>query len=194
MKFFKLVLALVTLALLAPASQAQTFSVVLNGPNESPANASPGTGTGTVIFDTTAHTMFITVSFTGLTGTVTASHIHAATAVPFTGTAGVATQLPTFTGFPLGVTAGTYTNTFNMALIASFNPTFVTNNGGTAASAETALVAAAVAGKSYLNIHTSTFGGGEIRGFLGTAPEPGTVALALLGLGVLGYRRKRSSV
>jgi hypothetical protein len=39
-----------------------------------------------------------------------------------------------------------------------------------------------LAGRAYINFHTTQYGGGEIRGFL--APEPGT--LALLGLGVVG--------
>lgn len=193
MNSLKLALPLIALVALASTSHAQVkYNVYLSGPNESPANASPGIGTGTVIFDTTAHTMFLTVTFSGLTGNTTAAHIHAATATAFTGTAGVATQTPSFTGFPLGVTSGTYTQTFDMTQAASFNAAFITANGGSAATAEVALAAAAAAGKAYLNIHTSTFGGGEIRGFLTTAPEPGTAALALLGLGALVLRRKRA--
>jgi len=101
---------------------------------------------------------------------VTASHIHSATAVPGSGTAGVATTLPTFAGFPSGVTAGTYDQTFNMLLASSYNPSFVTANGGTPASAWTALRAGISAGRAYLNIHSTTFSGGEIRGFLNPCP------------------------
>jgi hypothetical protein len=43
------------------------------------------------------------------------------------------------------------------------------------------LVAAMFANESYLNIHTTTFPGGEIRGFLTLVPEPSTLALAGLG-------------
>ena len=192
MRFLKPVLLVSALTLLAPVSQAQVFSVFLNGPSEAPPNPSLGVGTGFVVFNTAAHTMFIQVSFSGLTGTTTASHIHAPTAVAGVGNAGVATETPTFGGFPLGVTSGSYTNTYDMTLLASYNGAFITANGGTAASAETALVAAAVAGKSYLNIHTNLSPGGEIRGFLLSAPEPGTGILALIGLGALIYRRKRS--
>jgi hypothetical protein len=79
-----------------------TYAVVLNGPSESPANASPGTGFATIIIDSTANTLNIqSLTFSGLTGTTTASHIHCCTAVPLTGTAGVATQTPFFTGFPI---------------------------------------------------------------------------------------------
>ena len=105
----------------------------------------------------------VNVSFSGLTSGTTASHIHCCVAPP--GNAGVATTTPTFPGFPLGVTAGTYNQTFDMTAATSYNPAFVTANGGVAA-AEAALFAGLQTGQAYLNIHTSMFPGGEIRGFL----------------------------
>src|SRR5438045_1981365 len=78
------------------------FVANLNGPSESPPNASLGTGVAEVDFDTVADTMRVSVAFQGLLGTTTASHIHCCTTVPLTGTAGVATQVPTFPSFPLG--------------------------------------------------------------------------------------------
>ncbi|HRH80957.1 MAG TPA: hypothetical protein PLW81_07915 [Thiobacillaceae bacterium] len=36
-----------------------------------------------------------------------------------------------FPGFPLGVTSCSYNPLFNLTLASSFNPAFVTNNGGT---------------------------------------------------------------
>ena len=143
------------------------YSAALDGPSESPPVPSPGLGLAQVDIDATAHTMHVQVFFfTGLTGTTTASHIHAATAVPLAGTAGVATTTPTFTGFPSGVTSGTYDHTFDMTMASSYNPSYITAHGGTPASAEIDLFAAIAAGRAYLNIHTTTFGGGEIRGFL----------------------------
>ena len=167
-----------------------SYSASLSGPAEFPANLSPGTGTALVDYDNVAHTLRVQVTFSGLLGNVTASHIHSATAVPGTGTAGVATTTPTFTGFPSGVTSGTYDHTFDMTLSSSWNAAFITNNGGTPASAEAALASGLAAGKAYLNIHTSQFGGGEIRGFL--VPEPGTLVLAAAGaLALLPLRRRR---
>lgn len=163
------------------------YTVSLSGPAESPPNASPGTGFATVSIDTVAHTLFIDLSFSGLLGTTTASHIHCCATVPLTGTAGVATQTPFFVGFPIGVTAGTYTNTFDTTDLATFNAAFVTANGGTAAGAEAALAAGMAAGEAYLNIRTDVFPGGEIRGFL--IPEPatfGVTALGLAGLPLMG--------
>ena len=167
------------------------YSVSLDGPSESPANASPGIGSGTVNYDDSAHTLQLQVSFSGLTGTTTASHIHAPTASPFSGTAGVATTTPSFAGFPLGVTSGSYSDTLDLTAASSYNPAFITANGGTPAGAESALAAAMAGGKAYWNIHSSTFGGGEIRGFLVPVPEPSTVALLGLGAGALVWRLRR---
>ena len=172
------------------------FDATLSGPAESPANASPGTGTAVVTFDNTLNTMEVNVTFSGLVGTTTASHIHAPTAVAGTGTANVATTTPTFTGFPLGVSSGTYDHVFDMTQASSYNnPSFITANGGTTATAETALLNYLLAGEAYLNIHTTSFPGGEIRGFLVQVPEPSTCALFGLGAAaaVLRWRRKWQS-
>jgi hypothetical protein len=105
------------------------------------------------------------------------------------GTAGVATTTPTFAGFPLGVTSGVYDNTLDLTQNTSWNPAFITANGGTTASAESAFMSGIAAGKAYLNIHTSVVPGGEIRGFLFAVPAPSS--LALLGLGGLVAARRR---
>src|SRR2546427_190629 len=86
------------------------YNVTLNGPNEAPPNASPGTGFADILYNDVLHSLYINLAFSGLVGTTTASHIHAATALPGVGTAGVATTTPYFAGFPIGVTSGTYIN------------------------------------------------------------------------------------
>jgi len=146
------------------------YTASLDGPSESPPNASPGLGFATITIDAVAHTMIVDVTFSGLVGNTTNSHIHAATAVAGTGTAGVATTTPTFAGFPGGVKFGSYYAVLDMTLATSYNPAYVTANGGTTASAEAALFAAIAAGTAYYNIHSATYSGGEIRGFLTPAP------------------------
>ena len=162
--------------------RAQTWTAVLNGPSESPPNTSAGTGTATM---TLSGDMFtVMVNFAGLSGTTTASHIHCCVAPP--GTAGVATQVPTFAGFPLGVTSGSYSNTFDVSMASFYNPAFITSNGGTVPSARAALFAGMNSGRAYLNIHTNVFPGGEIRGFIVATPEPSSLLLFASGLGSLG--------
>jgi hypothetical protein len=150
----------------AAAATPLIYSGQLSGATESPPNASAGTGPAVVVYDATAHTLDVQVTFSGLTGTTTASHIHCCTTTPATGTAGVATQTPTFSGFPLGVTSGTYSMSFDLTSSASWNPSFITANGGTAATAEAAFAAGLASDRAYLNIHSSTAPGGEIRTFL----------------------------
>lgn len=169
------------------------YPVQLNGLSEDTPNASPGTAVALVTIDVSLSTMRVDVNFAGLLSPVTAAHIHAPTAIPLTGTAGVATQVPTFDGFPTGVTFGSYDQTFDMTLASSYNPVFITANGGTPASAFTALVNAVNEGKAYLNIHTEAFPAGEIRGFL--IPEPSSCVLLLAGAQlVFSVRRRRPRV
>jgi len=189
-------LPVLLLVAIAVPSQAATFTftATLSGPNEAPPNASPGTGFGTIVFDNVAHTLAIDISFSGLLGNTTASHLHCCIAPP--GATGVATQTPTFVSFPLGVTSGTYSHIFDTTQAATFNAPFVTANGGTALGAEAALLAGALAGNEYLYVHSSFAPGGEIRGFLVAVPESTTAALLGIGIaGILGFAwRKRLSV
>ena len=194
----KRVIWLIPLLFLCHSAQANTyqFRAFLSGPAESPTNASPGMGLADVFFDDVAQTMEVQVSFWGLQGLTTASHIHAATALPGTGTAGVATETPFFENFPIGVTAGSYDNIFDLTMASSFNSTFVTANGGTLASASWALESSLLAGTAYLNIHTDKFKGGEIRGFLNNVPDSSSTVL-LLGIALSGiacFSRAREKI
>lgn len=187
MRALTIALALAALAAPAPAAAAiHVFKAFLDGPSEAPPNASPGTGMAKVVFDGTAHTMLVEATFADLIGTTAAAHIHGPTTDPGTGDAGVMTTVPTFPGFPLGVTAGAYALPFDTTLASSYSPAFVAANGGTPGGAETALLSALLDGKAYFNVHTSAFPGGEIRGFLTAVPEPATWALMIAGFGVTG--------
>jgi hypothetical protein len=196
---FPTLCATVAMLLLVPTGAhgaSFVFTAHLSGAAESPPVESPGTGFTTVTYNSVLHTLRVEANFSGLIGSTTVAHIHAPTAFAGEGTIGVATQLPTFSGFPAGVTSGIYDATFDLTEASSFSPSFLTNHGGgDPTAAETALVAALLEGKGYLNIHTTFAPGGEIRGFLApSVPEPGmglAGAVALLGLiGVNRWRRR----
>jgi len=172
-----------------------TYSATLLGTGEAPPTGSTGTGDATVIIDTILQTMEVEIVFSGLEAPSTASHIHCCTTTPGIGSAGVATTTPSFAGFPLGVTSGSFDNTLDLTASSTYNPAFVTAEGSVA-NAETALLAGIAAGDAYVNIHTTQFPGGEISGFLGPAavPEPSTFWLTgawLVGIAIL--RRKRAA-
>ena len=197
MKMIGVVVALAAAVACGPAAAAvYAFNAKLTGAAEAPSNASPGTGFGVITFDDALHQMTVDVDFVNLLAGVTATHLHAATPTPFTGVAGVATQTPTFLGFPAGVTRGSYLRTFDMTLASSYRAGYLSSFGGSTAAAEAALITAAKGGQAYLNIHTTQFPGGEIRGFLTPVPEPATWGLMLLGFGTAGVmlRTRRRAV
>lgn len=184
--------AMLMVPVAALQAQITTFTAFLTGANENPAVVSPGTGLVTVTLDQTLNTMQVKVSFSGLIGTTTAAHIHCCAVAP--ANVDVATTTPTFAGFPLGVTSGSYDYTLDMTMANSFNATYVTANGGSTASAFTALSTGMLAEQSYFNVHTTTAPGGEIRGQLQVVPEPSTLALTVAGFVALGlFARRRTT-
>ena len=119
-------------------------TATLAGENEVPPTTSTATGSITFTFDQSTSTSTWSETFAGLTSPATAAHIHAP--APPGSNAGVVVP---FTGVP-AATSGSYSGT---------TTTLNTLTPG-------AFAAALLAGMAYANIHTATFPGGEIRGWL----------------------------
>jgi hypothetical protein len=152
------------------ASAQWTFQSILNGAGESPATGSTGTGFGTVVLNAAQTSITVNESWSGISAPATASHIH--------GPGGVGTNASVifpFTGVPAATSGSIPQQTF-------------------AISAQQ--VSWLFSGYLYMNVHDSTFPGGEIRGQLLLVPEPSTVGLLALGVGgiALQAHRRRTKI
>ena len=187
-----LALAASTLALAPTAGAVDTYRAVSSGPGESPPNASPGSSVAT--FEIDGLTMRAEVPFQDLLAGTTVAHIHCCTTEAFTGAAPPAIGLM---DFPLMVTAGEYSHSFDLGDPAVYDPAFLAAFGGTPASASAALFDAIDANRAYINIHTTQYPNGEIRGFIVAAPIPEPATWGMLGVGLAGLAvlsRRRPSV
>ena len=187
--FSGFVFASVMLSAYSVSASPITLQAALSGANEVPSNNSPAIGFATVILDPVAQTLQVNATFSGLTANDIAAHIHCC--APLGTNAGVATTVPAFPGFPLGVMSGTYISpVFDLTQPLIYNPAFVTLEGGLL-QAEAAFISGLENGQTYFNIHTGNFPGGEIRGQL--VPEPASFALfgsALFAFGLIRRRKK----
>jgi hypothetical protein len=170
----KLFLFVLAMALLPHLSVAQLvlFQANMSGLQENPSNASPATGFATASLDLSSNLFVFHDAWSGLSAPSTASHIHAP------GLPGInAPVIIPFTvanGFIAGTTSGTvdYTGT-----LTGLQATQLIND------------------MFYVNVHSTVFPGGEIRGQLMLqgpvpVPEPSTYAIAGSALMLLlGARR-----
>lgn len=110
----------------------------LNGSQENPVVPTSGTGLVLAQFNPTTNEMVLNIGFNNLGGTVTMAHIHTGV----TGMNGPVTIDLVPLGFPTGVQAGNFVSSLTLT-----------------AAQETLLLS----NKLYVNVHTSTNSGGEVR-------------------------------
>lgn len=123
----------------APAARADTgFTATLSGAQEVPPTPSGGFGTGTFVLNNAQTQLTFNITYSGLSIAASAAHIHGAA--------------------PPGVNAGVL---FNLGPFGTFG-TSGSFNGVWAIPA--AQVPNLINGLLYVNIHTTNFPGGEIRG------------------------------
>jgi hypothetical protein len=161
---FRSIALMATLTAMSMASATiWNFSGLMDGSQENPPNGSPGFGSFSGTLDDITGAITLGGAYSGMLANVTAAHIHGPALPGVNGPV----ILPLTTS---GGTAGTL------------------NGAGTYTALQ---IADLLAGKHYVNVHTSAFPGGEIRGQITAVPEPGT--LAAIGLGVAALARRRRS-
>lgn len=162
-------------ALLPFAASATTkvYSFNLDAGQEVPAVASPAAGSFQLTVDDVANTISFGFAAFNLQGAVVGAHIHEAAA----GMSGDVKYNLLANVDMSGTVFGT-PNSFGFSGI----------NKGVGALAGEINEAPWM---YYVNVHTTAFGGGEIRGQLAPIPEPSTYALLAIGLGVVGLAKRR---
>jgi hypothetical protein len=192
-----LALAVACSVVAAGSAPAQTTNFMLTGvggagllgsnqvPTPVVGGGSGGLLLGGISFDNTSHVLTINVGwgsghagsgFADLTGNAIAGHLHGPTlsAAPasFGESAGIAYPLDNQPGWNASASNGGFIGSITIA--------------GTD-------VAALMNGQFYMNVHTASFPGGEVRGNLVPVPEPATV-LGLSAVGLVGVRALRRTL
>ena len=178
-------LACATLACTAGA-QISTFEFMLSGDQEVPGIMTDASGSATLAYDASTQTFDLSLTTMGIAlsdllgvgPNNSPIHIHSA---PPGSNGPIVVDLGIFANF---VDQGGGVLTFEVTGLALGGP-----QGAIPATDINQNEADLFAGALYINIHTSTFPGGELRGQI--VPTPATGAVAVLA-GLVAARRRRS--
>ncbi|MCA9215834.1 MAG: CHRD domain-containing protein [Planctomycetales bacterium] len=158
---------------------------VKNGPEPDGSTNSPGKGTGTIFYNSETNTLSYSLQWDGMVGDLTKLHIHG----------------------PADANSSNPQHIFEIYGPPTLPAELVTTSADISGSRElTTLIQTGfdplepqqvvdimVAGNAYVNVHTSVFGTGEIRGNLGIPiPEPSSTILTVIGVSMFVLQRRRT--
>jgi len=172
----KTLVCLLSITAWITVSHGQSYIANLNGAQD---GGGARQGTGSVNLTLSGLTLSLSGTYSGITTPMSAGHIHGPAPV------GVNTNVIYDLVGP-GILSGTTSGTYNGSLNLIPNPTGYTTTAQQISDLN--------AGLWYLNIHDSTFPGGEIRGQITLVPEPSSLALLGLGAGAIALRLRRRSL
>jgi hypothetical protein len=122
-----------------------------------------GTGSATITLDTVSNLLSWNIQWSGLSAPITVAHFHGP-ALP-SQNAGVQVNF--------GSISGLVSPSIGSTTISALQESDLLND------------------LWYINIHSTSFTGGEIRGQVTVIPEPATLMLVAVGLAVVGAARRR---
>ncbi len=151
---------------------------------------SPGIGFGIVTLDQDTQTLSYDFSWTGLVGDLTKLHIHGPASFDQSNPQHIIEIFgPPEVPADLATTFGSVSDTFELQTLEQvgfdpIDPDFIIDT--------------LINGQAYLNVHTTVFGMGEIRGNLGqplpqSVPEPSSILVLLISASCLTARRRRNA-
>lgn len=153
--------AVLAAALYALPAQAQTVRTELRGYDEVPTLSTPAMGMFRAHVDEAGQVIHYELSYSGLTGDVTQAHIHLGARGTNGGVMAFLCSANPSGSVPMCPPSGTVSGMIMAADVVG------PASQGVPAGAFDALAAAIRAGVAYVNVHSSTFPGGEVRGQLG---------------------------
>ncbi len=192
--------AVATIALAAiaatPASATTKFTTNLSSLNQNPPKESNASGTGTLTLATDQNSFTILIDYANLSSAIQGAHVHCCVDAKGNSAVAIAFMVPTEKP-----TSGMITGSYDLTMASTYTSGFLGAYGGTAATARTAFLNGLGGGLAYLNVHSTNFPSGEIRGQLpaaggvGAVPEPASWALMLTGFAMIGgAMRRRTAV
>lgn len=157
---------------------------VKNGPEADGSTNSPATGHGHITYDTSTNVIAYTISWNNLFGALTKLHIHG----PADANASNPRHILEIFGPPdIPGAVDLHTDTWSDSHVLQ-----TLSQPGYEDITPIQIVGIMSSGLAYVNVHTTVFGAGEIRGNLGLpTPAPGTAGVfALASLGLARRRRR----